>query len=162
MIQSPDDLRARIRELGETEPDPARITAHILRSLTADECRVVAAAALHDFVRINVKNAGGPAQTYETANGVRMPSAKQAGIRDWVERELRRHVYTGNPDQPWKFLTDCTVDDLYAAVEIRRRKAEQTLAEADWFEGVAKAAEHAGVDTVGQLPRTLLAEVLRR
>lgn len=165
-IESADDLRARIRELGADEADPAVVTDRILRSLTAGEFRVVAAAALHEFVRHALTHSRGveqPAQqTYETASGRRTVSRKVAAFHDWVERELRDRVCVDEAARQWKFLADCTAADLYATAAMRRRKAAATLAEAERHEDIAKAVEHAGVDTVSALPRSALEAVLRR
>lgn len=164
-ITNGDDLRARIREIALTEPDPARITERILRSLTAPEFRVVATVALHDFVRRAIQNgvcAATPARTYETPTGGRTPSPKVAALRDWLERQLLRPLCVDEAARSWKHLGDCTADDLLVAAAIRRRKAAETLDEAERYEDVAKAVEHAGVATVRELPRDVLEGLLRR
>ena len=81
-----------------------------------------------------------------------------------TERALRTSVCVDerNPAEGWKFLRDCTAADLQATAEIRRRKAAANLAEAEFYEGIAKAIEHAGVDAVGDLPRDTLEAVLSR
>lgn len=162
-IASADDLRARVRALAVDEPSPAVITDQVLRALTDPEFRVVATVTLHEFVRtVLSRGALPPAQTYETATGARVPSAKIAAVRDWVARELRRSVCVDEGDSTWRFLAECTADEVYAAAAIRRRKAAETAAEAERFEGIGKAVEHAGVDRVGELPRDILEAVLRR
>lgn len=166
MIQSADDLRARIRELAADEPSPARITEQILTTLTTAEFRVVATVSLHDFVRkVITKPMADSAQvtrTYETVGGLRTPSARTAGMRDWVAAELRRHVCIDETAREWRHLAKCTAPDLAAAAVICRRKAALNEAKSDEYEDVKKAVEHAGVDTVGDLPRETLEAVLRR
>ena len=50
-IESAEDLRARIREVGATEPDPVRITDLVLQSLSRpEEFRAIAAEALPAYV----------------------------------------------------------------------------------------------------------------
>jgi hypothetical protein len=50
-IESAEDLRARIREVGATEPDPVRITDLVLQSLSRpEEFRAIAAEALLAYV----------------------------------------------------------------------------------------------------------------
>jgi hypothetical protein len=164
MITTTEALRAMIRKLAAETPDPAIITGRILDGLTADEARVVVAATLHDYVRRAI-SAGTPAaavQTYATASGVRTASRKVAAVRDWVARELAAPVCTDEASRAWKFLADCTVDDLTAAAAIRHRKAAQNAAEAERFEALAKAVEHADVATVGELPADALEAALRR
>jgi len=162
-IQSADDLRTRIRYLAADEPNPAVITDQILRTLTAPEFRVVATVALHEFVRRAMTQAVAPAvQTYETANGARTASPKVAAIRDWVDRRLAASVCVNESAHEWKFLRECTAADLAATADMRRRKAAANVAEAEYFDGIHKAVEHAGVDTVGELPRDTLEMVLKR
>jgi len=51
-IESAEDLRTRIREVGATEADPVRITDLVLRSLSRpEEFRAIAAEALPAYVR---------------------------------------------------------------------------------------------------------------
>ena len=162
MITTTEALRAVIRQLATETPDPAIITGRILDGLSADEARVVVGATLHDYVRraISVPVAVS-ARTYETAGGVRTASRKVASIRDWVDRELSAPVCTDEGSRAWKYLRDCSAGDLAAAAEIRRRKAAQNEAEAEKFDALAKAVEHADVDTVGGLSHDVLEAVLR-
>jgi len=172
LIQSADDLRARIRELASTEPNPAVVADHILRRLTSDEFRVVAFTTLAEFARVVMQK--GPSllkqpvivpqtRTYETASGAVTPSRKVAALRDWVERELQVSVCVGEDShREYKFLGDCSSADLEAAALSRHRKAAELEAKAEWLENVAKAVEHAGVETVRDLPRETLEAVLRR
>lgn len=166
MIQSADDLRARIRDLAADEPSPARITEQILTTLTAPEFRVVATVALHDFVRKVITkpmaDSGQAPRTYETVGGLRTPSARTAGMRDWVAAKLRRHVCIDETAQEWRHLAKCTAADLAAAAAICGRKAAQNEAKREEYEDVKKAMEHAGVVEVGDLPRETLEAVLRR
>ena len=64
-IESAEDLRARIREVGATEPDPVWITDLVLRSLSRpEEFRAIAAEALpayvhHELAMADVERARG-------------------------------------------------------------------------------------------------------
>jgi hypothetical protein len=168
MIQSADDLRARIRDLAADEPSPARITEQILTTLTTPEFRVVATVTLHEFVRkvitqpMPVADSAQATRTYETVGGLRTPSARTAGMRDWVASKLRRHVCIDETAQVWKHLAKCTAPDLAAAAAICGRKAAQNEAKREEYEEVKKAMEHADVVEVGDLPRETLEAVLRR
>lgn len=163
VITSADDLRARIREFAATEPNPAVITDRVLRTLTGDEFRVVASVSLHEFVRRAVVSGGArETEAFETPSGAPAKSWKVKGIRDWVERELRQPLCVDESSATWKYLQECTAADCYGIAAIRGRKAAQNEAERDRFEGIGKAVEHAGVDTIGDLPRETLEAVLRR
>jgi hypothetical protein len=166
MIRTPDDLRAAIRELGETEPDPARVAEKLLSTLSDEEAHAVAAAALPDYVRRVLATpymhaTGRPAPTFETAGGQRTASPKVAGIIDRLDAELNKSVYVASHDE-WKRFGMCCLDDVLTLVANRRRKADEVIAEANRYEHVAEAMREHNADTVADLPRDVLAKVLAR
>jgi hypothetical protein len=62
----------------------------------------------------------------------------------------------------WKFLGDCTRDDCLTLVDNRRRKASELETEAERYQRVADAMAEYGAETVRQLPREALREVLAK
>lgn len=172
VIESADDLRARIHEYALTEPNPGVVTSQLLGELTTPEYRVVAFASLHEFVRRVMAHptaSVGDAPARESSNGSRPHggSSKVKGIRDWVARGLLKPVFLGagveeGEEEKYKYFKDCTADDCMTAAAIRRRKAEQTVAEAERFEASAQAIKDNGVDHVGELDRSVLELLIPR
>jgi hypothetical protein len=168
VIQSPDDLRTAIRALAEHEPDPARVTHKLLMSITPEEARVVVNVTLVEYVRREMSRAyiaasdASEGRSYATQDGRRTPSAQTAAIRDWVGAELGKSVNVA-PDRgrEWKFLGDCDRDECLTLATNRHRKAAEVTAEAERYERVAEAMEVHEVETVRQLPRPVLEELLR-
>lgn len=160
-IQSADDLKAVILELGRTEPDPGVVTEKILSSLKHAEAHVVAQVTLRDYVRHILSRPPVAAQTrtYETRGGQKTVSAALAGIIDWYEAELSRSVFVSDT---WKRLADCTRSDVDKLASARKRKAADLIAEAEKYEALAQAMDESGADTVADLDPEVGREVLRK
>jgi hypothetical protein len=84
-------------------------------------------------------------------------SHKVAAIRD-IARSLRDRVSVG-PDE-WKFLSDCTADNLAYAAAMREEHARQTFARAQQYRRLAELLDEHAVSTVGELPRSVLGDEL--
>lgn len=68
-----------------------------------------------------------------------------------------RRVFVGE----WKFLADCTPDDLDVAVQLHHDKAAAVTAEAERYERLAKVCRDRGVETVGDLDDAEVEEALQ-
>lgn len=160
MITSPEELRAEIRRLGVSDPDPHRVTEKLLTRLDDTEAQLIARVTLHEYVRhvlVRPLASQEPQATYRTASGKTTVSWKTRGIIDHVEAELARSVFTASG---WKFFRECGVDDLAFMATTRRQRADELVAEADRFEATQAALREAGVGTVGELDRGVLSRLL--
>jgi hypothetical protein len=162
MIESSEDLRAMIRELGGVDPDPGRVTEKILADLSDEEARLIAALTLRDYVRhvLAMPRPVGEQKTFETANGKRTVSWKTAAIIDHIDAELAKGVFAAKG--VWKHFGDCAEVDLLTLVDSRRKKSRELVAEAERYELVLSALRDAQVQTVREIPRDVLARVLAR
>jgi hypothetical protein len=172
VIESSEDLRAAIRDLGVVDPDPAHVAKKILDGLSNAEAQVIAALTLPDYARRVLgqpypvtppeeqEQPGREPPVYLTARGEETPSWRTAMIRDHVDAQLMRRVHGVNEH---KHLGDCTEDDLVATAEMRRKKAAEVRAEAEWFDGILAALrDDPKATVVRELPRAVLARVLAR
>ena len=69
-----------------------------------------------------------------------------AEYRSWLDERIS----VGPRD--WKFIRDCTSDELRSAAAMRRDKAAQSVAWAERFEQLAAKVDAAGVATAAELP----------
>ncbi len=77
---------------------------------------------------------------------------------DDVAHVLRQRLPVA--DGSWKLLADCTADDLLHAARVRREHAAENLAAAERFEAAAAVLSQRGERTVGDLPKSVVREVL--
>lgn len=169
MINSAEDLRTRIRELGKTEPDPTRVAHAILESITPAEAVVIAGATLQNYVRLILTKrpfsepAGKPTQpepkTYTNKAGKTFVSAKSAAISDWAA-EKRRHVHLSG--RSWKIYGQCSRDDVLVLADSRGRKASELTAEERYYRRTHEAMVTHSVDLVEDLPEEVGKELLKR
>jgi hypothetical protein len=84
-------------------------------------------------------------------------SHKVAAIRD-IARSLRDRVSVGPGE--WKFLADCTAENLAYAAAMREEHARRTYARAQQYRRLGELLDEHGVSTVGELPRSVLGDEL--
>lgn len=82
-------------------------------------------------------------------------SAKVAAYREYG-RFLRIQVAIGKNEYRW--MGDCSYEDLIAAAERRRSHAAQTIAAAEQYEKLAELVRANNVPTVSKLPLAVLRE----
>jgi hypothetical protein len=99
---------------------------------------------------VNSKHAGGIKST--------TTSTKVAAIRDGWQQHLRDRISIGQGD--YKFLKDCTYDDLMHAAKQREKLAEANKAWAARFHGYAALLTEYDVKTFGELPIEVHLKVL--
>lgn len=166
---APFDLRALVREVAaESEAaDPAIVAKEVERRLD----RAALGEALAQALPIVVYHvAGRPAtsptpspgqqqcDTHTGAAGGGPTSSKVAAIRETWRRHLRDRVSVGPSE--WKFLADCTADDLAYAAALRDDLAAANAARANWLRELAERVTNAGVERVEQLDDDQLAQHL--
>lgn len=159
MIDSSEDLRAAIRALGETDPDPHKVADKLAAALTDEEAHIVAAICLPDYARhVLIEPRPTTAPSFETQSGQRVRSWKQRDLINWIEARLQKSIRVATG---WKYLGDCTAADFRYGAELRRRKAAQTLAEAEEYDRYeAVMLENPTAAAFRDLPRDILAKVL--
>jgi hypothetical protein len=165
------DLRLLIREVASLSksPDPVVVAHEVLRQI-GDEDRD---EALWQALRVMTRHVIAESrftrrpgdQTTEVKPSIHSrqgisPSRKVAQIRDHWKSYIQQYLQERINISPyeWKFLGDCTANDLYYAADFRDNLAVANAVKAQWYRDRAKMVEHAGVDCVSKLPEKLLKE----
>lgn len=153
-------LRALIREVGRTSlvADPGLLADDVYRRIPAEDRDAALQQALRQSVRQVMSEER--MQTQITAPSSPGTSAKVQGIRDHWQRALRDRLNVG--EGVWKFLADCTAEDLIFAAEQRREQASRNRAKAAQFDTLRQQLDEHGVDRVGDLPANVLVTSLGR
>lgn len=150
------NIRDRVLDvLADTDSaiaDPAVIAEMVARTLTNREIRTALATVLPDYVR---RVAG------DLAGRSRKPQAKvlttPQRVASWYASVLAARMFNG---AEWKFLRDCTADDLHGAAAQRYKTAASTQQEADRLTTLAELLEKLGAETVAEVPEDELRSVL--
>lgn len=172
MINSAEDLRTRIRELGEVEPDPTRVAGKILESITPAEAVVIVGVTLQNYVRLTLvrppfsepvgKHEPSEPKTYRNREGKEFVSAKSASISDWAA-QLKKIVNVAEQGgKSWKFFGKCNHGEVLHLADNRDRKASEIAAEAKRYLRVAEAMATHKKNLVEELPEEVLEELLGR
>ncbi len=153
------NLRALVREVARTSlvADPGLVAADVLARI-ADEDRAAALdQALRDVVREVFRDERNWTRVGPPQVGV---SAKVQGIRDHWQRALRDRINVAEGE--WKFLGECTQDDLAFAAEQRREQASRLRAKAAQYDVLRNLLDEHGVKQVRDLPADVLVTSLGR
>lgn len=132
---------------GLSEADPSVAAEKILTELNDAECRVALTLTLTDWLRTRSRTLGnklrhsGPAKPQQ-------PSARRAIQRDWWQDVLSTTLSVGTG---YKFLRDCTNDDLFAAAEIRYDIAAANGVEANKWKATAELMQERKYATVADM-----------
>lgn len=150
-------LRARVREsLESDEPDPHRIAEVLLRELSPAEAAAALAATLPAYVRMVAR---GMRHAAEHSPGA-MSSARWDSVAQLQEQGtltlLRARVFASGA---WKFLGDCTRDDVKDLAEQRTREAAELEAAADRFARLRTAMSRRKAAVVSELPTSVLEDI---
>ena len=158
------NLRDLVRDVAASSPatDPGTLANEIARRIPAEHREAALQAMLRGYVRefltqdrmTHAEPPGRPAQS----NSAR--SWKRDGIREGWRKMLRDRLHVAPDPSAWKFLGDCTFDDLSFAALERRTAAERTIAKAEGYEALAALLKEHGVETVRELPAEVLASRL--
>lgn len=154
------DLRALVREVvkNATVADPAFIVKEVNAKIALPDRDTALEEALRPYVltflsQMRMSNRA-------ATRAVSGRSGKVAGIREAWRRILRDVITVGPGDGDWKFLSDCTADDLDFAASLREEHARRNQAIADQYRHLAELLPEHDVPTVGALPEDVLRDVL--
>lgn len=135
-------------------PDPAVVAELLLDSLTDAQCRVALGATLPNWMRVLASQQDRTVR-HEAATPRTTPTTAQR-VTSWYQRTLATRIMVG--DQ-WKFLGDCTADDLTAAADVRLKAAAATKAEGDRLQALAEQMRASGAKTVSKVKADVLQRV---
>jgi hypothetical protein len=154
------DLRALVREVCDhsTVADPLMLAKEVNRRIKQADRD----AALESALPLVVQNELGRLRMRHHAPipGTPQPSRKVAGIREMWRRTLRDRINVGPDVSDWKFLADCTAEDLDYAAALREEHARRNAARAAQYRRLAELLNGHGVSTVGELPESALKDGL--
>lgn len=155
------DFAALTREViaASASPDPGNIAADLLDKIPAAEYQAVLSSLLRDHVRRSLPlYPAASASAAATPKGV-SPRPRGSWKLSVGEQWRRRSVFVG--DHTWKFLKDCTYDDLMANAAVKRGLADATLREAEKSEALAELVKRTrGASTLGDVPSDKVLAVL--
>lgn len=150
-------LRSRVREALESdEPDPRVIADNLLRELTSNEAAAALAATLPLYVRQVSKDLRRSAsRSHSSTVSTRWDNVAQLQEEGTLSL-LRARVFTSGI---WKFLGDCTRDDVTDIAEQRAQEAGDLQAAAERFRNlrVTMGRKHATI--VSDLAPDVLTEI---
>lgn len=154
------DLRKLVRDVCEnsTVADPAALAKEVDRRIKRQERDSALEACLPLYVQRELGQMR--MATHRPAPATPQSSRKVQGIRETWRRMLRDRINVGPDVADWKFLADCTAEDLAYAASIREEHARRNAARAEQYRQIAELLEEHGVDTVGELPDTTLGSAL--
>jgi hypothetical protein len=155
-------LRHIVRDVlrNSTLADPGDIATEVLRRIPARQTRDALEQALRLYVRQVIseqRTASQPTPLPTRKNG---KSWKVTGVRDGWQKRLRDRVHIGASQ--WKFLADCSYEDLLAAAAERRQLAERNQAWARTYDAWARMLVEHDVQRFGDLPAEALMAALGR
>jgi hypothetical protein len=130
-----------------TIADPGVIADEVLRRVPSRMVKQALQQALRLYVRQVISEVR---ITRPPAPSSPARSAKVSAIRDGWQRRLRDRIHCGNGN--WKFLAECTYEDLLAAAGERRELAERNMAWARQYDEWARLLTEHDVATFGDLP----------
>lgn len=150
-------LRLRIKQLMDesTTADPKVIAATVLESITTREMGQAFAECLPEYVRIVVVSEGrrkapsaGPGKSW-----------KVEAAKAYAQKILRQRVDVSGIGTGWKFLAECTSDDLDSVATHRRKQADELVNTAGWYEKIAALLDEHSAETVKDLPESVLSAI---
>lgn len=148
-------LRALVREaaVSSDSPDPAVVAEVVLGRLTVKQYKAALGVCLGDWVRLHMKGYSSAALNAPRLGGL----TKADRCRSWYESRLSTPEFVG---KEWKFLRDCTADDLHAVAAVRYKMAVEIHAVGDTFTKVALFMEEHGRATVADVREAELKQLM--
>lgn len=151
------DLRELIRNVAAEYPkaQPNEIARHAAKLTPPDQIVEFYEAALRPLVQDVLRQDRNIAihHVVSDRSGVPCVSPKVAGIRSWWQQMLESRVALENG---WKVFGDCTYDEVLYCAKERRAHAESVIAQADWYESIARKMKQRRVCAVRELPEQIL------
>jgi hypothetical protein len=154
------DLRALILDEIETSAvaDPIVIAEHVAKQVPTKYLREALALALRETVRTTISGERVKVQ-HQAERAAAGKSTKWADAGEMYKELLGQRVEVGGEDREWKFLGDCTRDDLLNAVGFRKKQAQSLIVSARRYEAIAQLLDKHGMARVSELPMPDLAAV---
>lgn len=149
------DLDALVRRQvrASDTPDPRVIAAAVAESIPAAELRGVVARLLPDHVRV----ASG--RVRQATLGGRRGSGKWRAVAESAN-DIAIFRVPVCVNGTWKFLGDCSREDVKAAAADYRALAAANTARADAFDGLGRLMARRRVERVDALPASSVEEAL--
>jgi len=175
------DLRADVKAVLESTSltDPGEVADKVAESIPAKSLRSALRVTLRAYVRqvmaesrtlsapnfrpapvhpTPVSSGGHTRSGAQSRTAAAGRSPKVRAIRDGWQRQLDARVHVG--DSEWKFLGDCTHDNLNALAAEREANADKNRAWARHYRGLAALLTEHGAETVRDLPAEVLMPAL--
>jgi hypothetical protein len=134
-------IREAMDEAGSA--DPTVVAAAALGKFTDFQMREALAMCLPQYVRHQMSRYGWNQRTQ-----ARKPMSTADRVRSWYAQQLGVSLFIGDS---WKFLRDCSAEDLHTAAADRYQKATQVHAEGDRWTKVALFMEENDRSTVAAI-----------
>lgn len=149
-----DQVRQVIRTAMDDSPsaDPAIVASTVLDKLTPRQIREALALCLPPYVRVEMSRYG-----WHTRRAARSPMTTADRVRSWYLSQLGVSLFIGDE---WKFLRDCSAEDLHTAASDRYRKATEVHAEGDRWTKVALFMEEHNRETVSEISEAELKSLM--
>ena len=170
-IKTAAEFRALARSIIESSasPEPSVVADKLLGELSATECRIALAVTLTDWVRVysatlaRAHRSIDPDRTEpaerDPLTGKPVGHARMRRIRatDWHAAALSERLLSPSG---WKFLRDCTWQDLTEVAEARRVAAAKCEATAEKWQALADLMKRKKYATAAEVPVDALREIL--
>lgn len=152
------DIRQAVRAvIDETDlASPDEIADKVVGNVPTSQLRRVVRVLLRDFVRIELHSGRQPAPPPPVGQSSKVTAIRDAAPR-WAAM-LRQRVHVGNSE--WKFLAECSYENLMFLATERRQNAARNLKAANGYEVLAKALTTHGVSRVEDLPTSVVASLV--
>lgn len=159
------NLRDFIRETAEqlNTPDPHIVAATVADSLPEDVLREALRLTLPTYARDVMRLRGTGSEMSHPASRNRSRAGRSsANAIGRVYRELIVKSVKLGEDGEWKFLADCTPDDLHAGAEYRLQMARFNEQAAERLGMLALAfSDYPEAKVVADLPEVVVVQVMR-
>jgi hypothetical protein len=156
------DLHSLVRSVtdGSGLRGPREIAAKVAENVPAGKRLTALEEALVPYVRVYLQHARQPAPPAPTGVGARNSarSSKVHAIREGWRRTLAGQFHVGAGH--WQVLADCSYENVTFLAGERHENARRSAATAAMFDQLAEAMRSDGVDRVGDLPDSVLAQIL--
>lgn len=155
------DLRADIRRVLDATSlvDPGEVADKVAESIPAKALRAALRVTLRSYVRVVMNE---QRHSSDSAGGhtgsVAGRSTKVRAIRDGWQRQLDSRVHVG--ESKWKFLGDCTYENLQTIAAERDWHVTRNQAWARYYRDLASLLTEHDVATVRDLPAQVLMPAL--
>lgn len=149
------DLDAFIRAAAQANPELSglELTWKVIRDMDDRQRRLALARLMPNYVDWFIPKAAAESVVRQTA------TTPQRVAQAWYEQAMAKRIFTGTG---YKYLADCTPDDLHRAAAARYKSASAIKTEADRLVAVADYLTENELRRVGQVTAPQLEEILSK